>query len=212
MENSQDLRYYDSSKNWDKFDPKWAVIDAIKEGENVLDVGCSYGDLGSQLKNKKCSVDGVEMYEPAIKEAVKVLDNVYPMNLNDMSSMNNISSKYSVITFMDVLEHCIEPEIVLKNFKTKLNANGRVYVSVPNIANFQERWAMLMGRFDYKKYGVMDETHVRFFTKATALKLVNSSFSNVKIIKATPRHRYLSRFVNLWPEMFAMQFVIEGRN
>lgn len=212
MGNAQELRYYDSSKNWDKFDPKWAVLGAIHTGENVLDVGCSYGDLGSQLKNKKCAVDGVEMYEPAIKEAQKVLDNVYPMNLNDMATMNNITKKYSVITFMDVLEHCIEPAKVLEGFKSKLSSDGRVYVSVPNIANFRERWAMMMGRFNYEKYGVMDETHVRFFTKETALKLVESSFKHAKIIKATPRHRYLNRIVHWWPEMFAMQFVIEGKN
>lgn len=212
MENTLELRYYDSSKNWDKFDPKWAVLEAIRSGEKVLDVGCSYGDLGSKLKNKKCAVDGVEMYEPAIKEAQKVLDNVYPMNLNDMATMNNITNKYSVITFMDVLEHCVEPSKVLEGFKSKLSSDGRVYVSVPNIANFRERWAMMMGRFNYEKYGVMDETHVRFFTKETALKLVGSSFKHVTIIKATPRHRYLNRIVQWWPEMFAMQFVIEGKN
>lgn len=212
MENTQDFRYYSSSKNWDKFDPKWSVLDAINEGESVLDVGCSYGDLGFQLKKKNCTVDGVEMYEPAINEAEKVLDNVYPMNLNNMGSINNITKKYSVITFMDVLEHCVDPEKVLENFKTKLAPNGRVYISVPNIANFRERWAIMMGRFNYEKYGVMDETHVRFFTKETALRLVESSFTHTKIIKVTPRHRYLNRIVSWWPEMFAMQFVIEGKN
>lgn len=211
MENN-DYRYYNSSKNWDKNDPKWSVLNSINDNETVLDVGCSYGDFGFLLKKKNCQVDGVELYEPAILEAQKVLDNIYPLNLNDLDSINKITKNYSVITFMDVLEHCIEPEKVLESFKSKLSPDGRVYISVPNIANFRERWAMVRGNFDYEKYGVMDVTHVRFFTKETALKLVASSFSHTKIIKCTPRHRYLNRIVGWWPEMFAMQFVIEGRD
>ncbi len=209
---TSNYRYYDSSKNWDRNDPKWSVLNAIDENETVLDVGCSYGDFGVQLKMKNCKVDGVELYGPAIIEAQKVLDHIYPLNLNKINSIGKIDKNYSVITFMDVLEHCIEPANVLESFKSKLTAQGRVYVSVPNIANFRERWAIMRGHFDYAKYGVMDETHVRFFTKETALKLVGSSFAQTKIIKYTPRHRYLARIVSWWPEMFAMQFVIEGRN
>lgn len=210
--NKQNNRYFNSSKNWWIYDPKWSVINAISENEKVLDVGCSYGDFGVQLKKKNCTVDGIEIYEPAILEAQELLDNIYRVDLNNPGSINElITKKYSAITFMDVLEHCIDPVEVLRAFKNKLTDNGRIYVSVPNIVNLKDRLSILLGNFNYEEYGVMDKTHLRFFTKKTAVEMVSSVFADVKIINNTPRYDFLHNIVDFWPEMFALQFVIEGR-
>ena len=188
----QNLRYLYSSKHWWKYDPKYYVLHRIEAGESVLDVGCSYGDFGCKIKEKGCTVDGVDYYLPAINYAKQVLDNVYFFNLNILSDIDaKIERKYDVITFMDVLEHCIEPELVLKVFKNLLNERGRVYISIPNIANIYCRAQLFFGNWDYEEYGVLDKTHLRFFTKKTAYKLVKNVFPYAKIVAYTPRFNFL---------------------
>lgn len=212
MQNETLDRYRNSSKNWWVYDPKLAVLGLIENPESVLDVGCSYGDFGRALKEKNCTVDGVEIYEPALKEARSVLGNVYQLDMDRPETVSdNIEKKYSVITFMDVLEHSKNPEAVLRAYKEKLANGGRVYVSLPNIVNVRERISILFGNFNYREYGVMDKTHLRFFTKKTALELMLAVFSEVKLVECTPRYNFLRGIVRLWPEMFALQFVLEGR-
>jgi 2-polyprenyl-3-methyl-5-hydroxy-6-metoxy-1,4-benzoquinol methylase len=212
MQELDSSRYHNSSKNWWKYDPKWVVLNEITKPETVLDVGCSYGDFGIQLKSKGCAVDGVEIYEPAFKEATKVLDSVFKLDMDSPETIRNgISKCYSLITFMDVLEHCKDPETVLRLYKSKLIDGGRVYISLPNVVNIRERLLFLLGNFDYQEYGVLDKTHLRFYTKKSALALMKLVFSEVRLIESTPRYNFLKKVVRFWPEMFALQFVIEGK-
>lgn len=205
-------RYRYSSKNWWVYDPKWVVLNEISAPEAVLDVGCSYGDFGRKLKEMGCSVDGVEIYFPAYIEAQKVLGNVYQLDMDQTDDIaKNIEKKYSVITFMDVLEHSKNPENVLRAYKDKLTSDGKVYVSLPNVVNVRERMSILMGNFDYQEYGVFDRTHLRFFTKKSAIELMHSVFSEVRIVECTPRYNFLKSVVRFWPEMLALQFVLEGK-
>lgn len=213
MQSSATDRYRYSSKNWWIFDPKWVVVNEIKKPETVLDVGCSYGDFGEKLKKKNCLVDGVEIYEPAFIEASRVLDNVYKLDMDYPDDVaKSICRKYSVITFMDVLEHSKNPELVLRAYKEKLEIDGRVFVSLPNVVNIRERISIFFGNFDYQDYGVFDRTHLRFFTKKSACDLMSSVFSEVRLVGCTPRYNFLKGLVRLWPEMFALQFVLEGKN
>lgn len=213
MEEATADRYRYSSKNWWTYDPKWVVVNEINTPETVLDVGCSYGDFGLKLREKNCSVDGVEIYPPAFTEAKKVLVNVYRLDMDLPDEIEkNIDKKYSVITFMDVLEHSKDPESVLRAYKEKLIDNGRVYVSLPNVVNIRERFSILLGNFDYQEYGVFDRTHLRFFTKKSAIRLLSSVFSEVRLVECTPRYNFLRGIVKFWPEMFALQFVLEGKD
>ena len=213
MQQNNSPRYFNSSKNWWKYDPKWIVLNEITKLDFVLDVGCSYGDFGLKLKEKGCLVDGVEINKNAYIEAVKVLDSVYILDMDYPETVTyGITKKYSVISFLDVLEHSKNPEAVLRAYKNKLVDGGKVYVSLPNVLNIRERILFLFGKFDYQDYGVLDKTHLRFYTKKTALALLSSVFSEVRLIGYTPRYNFLKKFVFLWPEMFALQFVIEGRS
>jgi 2-polyprenyl-3-methyl-5-hydroxy-6-metoxy-1,4-benzoquinol methylase len=211
METQDTNRYLNSSKNWWKYDPKWIVLNAITKQEDVLDVGCSYGDFGVKLIEKGCIVDGVEIYDPAYHQAREVLRNVFKLDMDYPELIKNgLKKEYSVITFMDVLEHCKEPEFVLRAYKEKLKEGGRVFISVPNVLNIRERFAFLFGKFDYQEYGVLDKTHLRFYTKKTALMLMKKVFKNVNLLECTPRYNFLKPFVRFWPEMLSLQFIIEG--
>ena len=123
---------------------------------------------------------------------------------------NALKKEYSVITFMDVLEHCKDPESVLRAYKEKLIEGGKIFISVPKILNIRERLSFLFGKFEYQEYGVLDKTHLRFYTKNTALMLMKKVFKNVNLLECTPRYNFLKPFVRFWPEMFSLQFVIEG--
>jgi 2-polyprenyl-3-methyl-5-hydroxy-6-metoxy-1,4-benzoquinol methylase len=204
-------RYLEFSKKWDPNDPKHTVLTYINVGESVLDVGCSYGSFGKRLIEMGCECDGVEFYQPAIDLAKTILQTVYQIDLNDAQGLGRITKLYDAITFLDVLEHCIDPDKVLSTLNKNLKPSGKVYVSLPNIANFIDRWQILRGRFDYQEYGVMDKTHLRFFTKKTAIQLVGNHFKSVRCVAYTPRHPVLKPVVKLWPTLLAMQFIIEGR-
>jgi len=213
MDQSTELRYYKSSKNWYKYDPKTYLLDLITN-EKVLDVGCSYGDFGKKLIQNGCTVDGIDGYQPAIDEAKKILNNVYLLDLNDNDAVRKAgdSNRYNVITFMDVLEHVSDPWNVLKTFSDKLTENGRVYFSIPNIVNIRSRINILRGKFEYEEYGVMDKTHLRFFTKKTCMDLMSQYFKDVKVIACTPIHPRLNSMVSLCPELLSLQFVLEGKS
>jgi O-antigen biosynthesis protein len=205
-------RYLKFSENWDPNDPKHLVLALIESGDHVLDVGCSYGSFAKRLVQKGCVVDGVENYPPAIKVAKSIHNEIYEIDLNNYSELSKVIKKYDVISFLDVLEHCIDPSEVLSELKKNLTPKGKIYISVPNIVNLIDRISILRGRFEYEEYGVMDKTHVRFFTRKTAIQLVADHFGSVRCIGYTPRHPLLKPFLRFRPTLFAMQFIIEGKN
>ena len=205
-------RYLNSSKNWWKYDPKWIAFNEVLKNEYVLDVGCSYGDFGKKLKEKGCSVDGVEIDPIAAAAAREYLDHVDSFDIDQSPVVSSMLEKdYDTITYMDVLEHCKNPDLVISEFNKYLAKDGRIIVSVPNIVNVKERFLILFGRFNYEEYGVMDRTHLRFYTRASSYLLIKRHFENVRFIGYTPRFNSLNRLVNIWPTLFALQFVIEGK-
>jgi 2-polyprenyl-3-methyl-5-hydroxy-6-metoxy-1,4-benzoquinol methylase len=209
---SDDQRYLNSSKNWWKYDPKWIAYREILKNEDVLDVGCSYGDFGKKLKEKGCKVDGVEIDLIAAAAAREYLDHVDSFDIDQFPVVSSMFKKvYDTITYMDVLEHCKNPDLVISEFNKYLARDGRIIVSVPNIVNIKERFLILCGRFNYEEYGVMDRTHLRFYTRASSYLMISRHFENVRFIGYTPRFNSLNRLVNIWPTLFALQFVIEGK-
>jgi 2-polyprenyl-3-methyl-5-hydroxy-6-metoxy-1,4-benzoquinol methylase len=213
-EAGSELRYYESSKNWWRYDPKQFVVSDVPHGSRVLDVGCAYGDLGAALAERRgCRVDGVENYPPAVAEAMQRLGHVYEIDLNDTASLAaEVEAGYDVVTCMDVLEHCADPSAVVEVLAGKLRTGGRLYLSVPNVANVKTRLGLLFGHFDYSEYGVLDRTHLRFFTRDSALALARTAFAHADVIAVTPAAEKLVGAERLWPTMFALQFVIRASN
>ncbi|RLJ02438.1 MAG: class I SAM-dependent methyltransferase [Candidatus Aenigmatarchaeota archaeon] len=179
------------------------IIGLVPEGSRVLDVGCSTGLLGKELKKKGCYVVGVEPGESA-REAKKHLDKVLNKKIEDV----NLRDKFDVIVFSDALEHLPDPEMVLKKLKKNLEKDGFVVASIPNVANWRVRFSLLLGRFDYKDYGICDRTHLRFYTRNTSLKLFRDS--NYEVLKVIPAGRLIRR-IRILPGLFATHFIIIAR-
>ncbi|MCA9301893.1 class I SAM-dependent methyltransferase [Candidatus Nomurabacteria bacterium] len=190
-----------------------AVFDFVLPDSSVLDVGCWTGDLGRKLVDaKKCTVDGVDVYPEVLKEAKSSgYRNTYCFNLNDPVNELVIDTKYDFIIFADVLEHILQPGEIVDFFKDRLKENGKIIVSLPNIAFILYRLKHLFGNFDYKDVGVMDSTHLRFYT----LKTMNKFFeerglrvvSRVCYNEVAPQHSFLQILKHLWPTLFTLQFV-----
>lgn len=163
-----------------------------KPNQLVLDVGCGRAALGAAIKQKGYQVWGVEQEPAALEKAAPRIDKVIPADLHDIAAVGNALGGMLVdyVIFSDVLEHIYDPIGVLRLYLKFLKPGGKVLVSVPNIANWEARLKLLFGIFGYRDSGVMDRTHVRFFTHKTAAKMVESAGLTVVETGFTP---YIAR-------------------
>jgi 2-polyprenyl-3-methyl-5-hydroxy-6-metoxy-1,4-benzoquinol methylase len=144
--------------------------------KTVLDIGCSSGDFGYAIKQKtNAEVWGIEPFERFGKLAVNKLDTVLISSIE--GALHELPDNYfDVIYFNDVLEHLLDPYSILEKIKSKLKDNGSVISSIPNIRYFRSFFKLLFhGEWDYTDEGILDRTHVRFFTKKSILKMYDKA-------------------------------------
>jgi len=160
MSNYSDSQFSEENQNnsWYK------AMMLIPGGSKVLDIGCSSGNFGRELiDRKKCTVDGFELDAKDAKIAAEKLRNVKVLNI-EKDAIEGISERYDVIYFGDVIEHLIDPVMALKKVKSLLAPNGVVVFSLPNMAHVTVRLQLLKGDFDYSETGLLDKTHLHFYT------------------------------------------------
>jgi O-antigen biosynthesis protein len=193
------------------------VYNSIDNNKTCLDVGCSTGNLGRKIiKNKKCIIDGVDINQIALFKAQKSgYRKTYKYDLNNFK--NTIKNKYDYIIFADVLEHLIDPEYVLNQFKKNLNKNGSIIISIPNFAFIQNRINILFGKFYYSvNGGILDINHLRFYTKKSFIKhCVKSNFTIKKIqgyCQVKKRFFFLRTLSKIFDTVFSIQFLIILKN
>jgi len=139
------------------------LIDA-QPRHQVLVVGCGEGGLGRNLKNKGCRVVGIEAEAGAAAVAAKHYDRVYVRDMDTFEPPFSGES-FDHIVCADVLEHLRDPWRVLDRLCRLLKPEGRLVASIPNIRNTETVSQLLRGNFDYTDWGIMDQGHLRFFTR-----------------------------------------------
>lgn len=170
----------ESELKYCKFDPshmgKYSVhsmcVKLTGKNKRVLEIGCATGYISERLKAQGCYVVGVEIDKNAAKIAKEICDKVIE---GDIETIELPPDKFDVITCIDVLEHLKNPKAVLEKVTYNLKENGIIIISVPNIANWKIRLNLLLGNFNYTETGILDETHLRFFTYKTIKELIDSS-------------------------------------
>lgn len=193
------------------------IYNEVPAGSECLDVGCWTGNVGKSLIGQKdCIVDGLdckaEVLEVAIKNGYR---ETFLVNLNNESfDLNVINKMYQVILFADVLEHLINPVEVLSAFMDHVAANGRVIISLPNVAFILNRMRLLFGQWEYKDFGTLDKTHLKFFTIDSAVKMVQSA--GLIVVKVMPYNqfgilRYIKPLKVIFPRLFAYQTLIVAK-
>ncbi|NLH48110.1 MAG: methyltransferase domain-containing protein [Myxococcales bacterium] len=203
------------------------ILAAVPAGSRVLDLGCSQGLLADRLVKAGCHVAGVDQLPP---ERVRLpYDQYRQADLDDPALRLPYGREFDVVILADVIEHLKNREAVLALARRHLKPEGRMIISTGNIAIWFYRLSLLLGRFEYDARGILDDTHVRLFTRATFTRLLRQAgFEIVRVAVTTlpfeiifqshaenPLVRFLDRayhrLARFWPELFAYQFVLEAR-
>jgi SAM-dependent methyltransferase len=158
------LRYDHQSSDPDDVATKLAAL--VSRTGRVLDVGCGTGSVTEIIKNKTgADVIGIEPDPERQARAVKRGLKVYCGFLSEEFLYQH--GPFQTILFADVLEHLPSPGEMLLLAKKGLAPGGAIVASVPNVAHFFVRVKLLCGRFEYRDCGIMDATHLRWFTTDT---------------------------------------------
>ncbi|MEM9922230.1 MAG: methyltransferase domain-containing protein [Cyanobacteria bacterium P01_D01_bin.50] len=166
------------------------MLRLIGDNKRVIDFGCATGYFANLLKLRGCEVTGIEVNPKAAKVAQKYCEEVIVADLDFISLVDILSKKisikkYDVAVFGDVLEHLRNPWKVLEETRSLLQPQGYVIASIPNIAHGAIRLALLQGKFEYKPLGILDNTHLRFFTRKTVEQLFEDSGYLIDVIEPT---------------------------
>lgn len=196
-----------------------AVLDVTRPGDRVFEGGVSSGYFAAVLAKAGLVVDGHELDPAAADEARRVCERVYVGDL-DTFDTDQLEHTYRVILFGDTLEHLPDPAAVLRRLRSHLHPDGALVLSIPNVANWAVRLGLLAGHFDYTDRGILDRTHLRFFTRRTLVEmLAEAGFEPTSIVATVPVPlvrdervaRLAHRLGNLRPSLFAYTFVVTAR-
>lgn len=185
----------------------------------VLEIGCGSGATLEWLKSEKgCTwTGGIELNESASFYAEKKLDFFMNGNIEDIDLPFNKNS-LDVILCLDVLEHLIDPWTVVANLSHFIKPGGVLIVSLPNILHISAILPLLFkDRWDYTPSGILDKTHLRFFTKKTSIELLeNGGFRVEKVTPLLPHKKgsktwYFNVFTfSIFKKFFTTQYLIKG--
>ena len=184
--------YYNNVRN-DMF--KYIPCDVRR----TLEFGCGDGGFSELIKDKfGTETWAVEIDEQSAKTATQKLDSV--INCDAHEAVDKLPDNYfDCIIFFDILEHLVDPYSLLRVLKTKLTKEGVIVASIPNIRYYRSLVKLVVhGDWDYKDHGVLDKTHLRFFTYKSIVKLFNElAFEISKIEGIHPTSSRTFKLLNM---------------
>ena len=201
------------------------ILEAVRPGSRVLDLGCSQGLLAEHLVRRGARVTGVDQEDPS--RVSTLLETYHQRDLEEALVLPE-GRVFDEVIVSDVIEHVKNRTQLLRSVRRHLKPDGRLVISTPNVALWFYRLSLLAGRFEYGPRGVLDETHVHLFTRATFRREIErSGFRILKdrvtalpfevVFESTGQSRMLRALssayhalARLWPEMFAYQFILEA--
>jgi methionine biosynthesis protein MetW len=168
------------------------IVARVPPGSRVLEIGCAEGYMSAYLRQAKgCAVTGVDLSAEAAAAAAAYCERVVVGDV-EAGALDQVGGPFDVVICADVLEHLRHPGRVLRELRARLADGGLALVSLPNVAHWDVRRPLLAGRFDYASSGLLDDTHLRFFTRETARALIEQSGFRVRE----------TDFVHRWPRQW----------
>ncbi len=175
------------------------IVGRLRPGERVLDVGCGNGELSRLMTVNGCRVVGIELVPEKAEKARASCETVLVGNVETMPLPLEPGS-FDALVFSNVLEHLLEPVATLRRLMPFLRPGGRALVDLPNVAHWGIRLRLLRGRWDYEDAGILDRTHLRFYTRKTGREMVRQAGLEIveeDIIPDVPLFRYKRRLATL---------------
>jgi glycosyltransferase involved in cell wall biosynthesis/trans-aconitate methyltransferase len=203
------------------------LMSTAPAGSHVLDVGTAGGYLDRELTARGLVVTGIEQDAATADEARAACQELM---IGDVEALDlrPYAARFDYVILGDVLEHLKNPDAALRRILETLKPGGKVIACVPNVANIYVRLGLLAGRFAYEPRGIMDATHLRFFTLASFRELMQGAGLEIQHLRATavplpmlfPRASQRAWFRGLfggllrltawWKRLLGYQFVIEA--
>jgi 2-polyprenyl-3-methyl-5-hydroxy-6-metoxy-1,4-benzoquinol methylase len=164
---------------------------------DVLDVGCGFATTSQYIAQRRNRVTGIESSAEAVVVARTRVNEVVHADLQQFDDVKRAlgDRRFDAIIFADVLEHLAWPIGILRGYLDLLKEGGSVIVSLPNVGLWSVRLNLLLGRFRYEETGVLDRTHLRFFTRRTAREMIEST--GLEIVRRTYNPGLVRPFVPL---------------
>ena len=197
------------------------LLNKFTKGRNrVLEIGCAEGLFGEYLKQHGFAeeVIGIELFPDAANVAQTRLDKVIcgDIEVMDHTGISLAPNSFDYIVCADVLEHLRDPWVIVSWLETLLNGEGRLIVSIPNIRHWSVVFPLLFkGEWTYRTQGILDQTHLRFFTRKSAMDLIQRT--GLKIESCAPlMYRKLDKEISRitfggLAEFTALQWLISAR-
>lgn len=217
-------------QNWETPPQKYASVSSLIEGTGrLLEVGCHTGRYASYLAGLGFDVEGIELDAEAASVAKTSGLRVHNSDISDSNCWNNLGEPFDYVLFLDVLEHVANPLAVLQYAAKVIKPSGRLIVTAPNVAYWKMRIDLLRGKWDYADGGILDRTHLRFYTAKGWKQLFDESpFTITLFSTAESMIPVQQRIERIWPlkqavqalsrglgnqipELFAVDFLIEAR-
>ncbi|HYM60996.1 MAG TPA: methyltransferase domain-containing protein [Thermoanaerobaculia bacterium] len=203
------------------------LIDLIRRfaarGGTLLDLGAAGGELGAAVRGQFDRTIGFELDGDRIAQLGESFDCAV---VTDLETVSRLPRNLGAIVLADVIEHLRDAPSLLQLVRRSLAPAGKVFISVPNIANITIRLGLLFGQFEYRERGILDNTHLRFYTMRTIRREVeNAGFRIVAIrgssipirliiggITPEPLLRFgewlLTIVTRVWRALFAYQIIL----
>jgi GT2 family glycosyltransferase/2-polyprenyl-3-methyl-5-hydroxy-6-metoxy-1,4-benzoquinol methylase len=175
--NSSESEKYAREVGPDREDSLSKIANLIRPGSTVLDIGAGQGALGKWLReNKNCQIDAIDNDAKVVSQALPwhrkyVISDVENIELTDIFH----GERYDYVVCADVLEHLKNPGRTIRQIKRLLHEDGCVLLSIPNVGYAGLLGELLQGQFNYRETGLLDRTHLKFFTRTSLLNFLKEN-------------------------------------
>jgi 2-polyprenyl-3-methyl-5-hydroxy-6-metoxy-1,4-benzoquinol methylase len=140
------------------------MLELVGWNRRVLELGAAAGHVTRVLVEQSCRVTAVERDSEASLQLKEIADDVIVGDLNDPMIFVDLQPEFDVLLAGDVLEHLLAPQEVLNRAVQLVKPGGLIVMSIPNVAHADVRLALLLGKWEYRRWGLLNDAHVRFFT------------------------------------------------
>ena len=192
----------------------------------LLDLGAAGGELGEAVRDHFRRSIGFEYNVDCVADLQTRFDQVL---VTDLEKCKRLPPNVDAVVLADVLEHLRDAPALLRLVRESLSDEGRIFVSVPNIANVTVRLGLLFGVFEYRDRGILDNTHLRFYTMRTIRRELENAGFHIDVVRGSsiPLRLIIGRFTPgpllrlgeriltvltaLWTSLFAYQIIVVAR-